>query len=98
METIKIIGIKDTSFTSQDGKQINGVNYFFTMRDEKVQGLMAGKLFISSDKLESFSLQPELGQEVQVVYNRFGKPDDFVPVQGLGEVPPLPGEKAAKKG
>lgn len=98
MDIIKIIGIKDTSFTSQEGKQIDGVNYFYTMRDEKVQGLMAGKLFITSDNLPTFSIQPELGQEVQVVYNRFGKPDDFLPVQGRGEVPLTPGEKAAKKG
>lgn len=98
MDIIKIIGIKDTSFAAEDGKQINGVNYFYTMRDEKVQGLMAGKLFITSDKLSTFSIQPELGQEVQVVYNRFGKADDFLPVQGRGEVPLTPGEKAAKKG
>lgn len=97
MDTIKIIGIKDTSFTSQDGKQINGVNYFYTMRDNNVQGLMAGKLFISSDNLTAFTVQPELGQDVRVVYNRFGKAEDFLPVKGTGEVPPLPGEKAASK-
>ncbi len=98
METIKIIGTRDVSFTGEDGKRVNGVNYFYTMRDEKVRGLMAGKLFITSEHLSDFSFQPELGQEVQVVYNRFGKADDFLPVQGLGKVPLTPGEEAAKKG
>lgn len=97
MDTIKIIGMKDTSFTAQDGKQINGMNYFYTMRDDKVQGLMAGKLFISLDNLTAFTVQPELGQDVQVVYNRFGKAEDFLPVKGTGEVPPLPGEETTKK-
>lgn len=93
MDTIKIIGIKDTSFTSQEGKQINGVNYFYTMRDNNVQGLMAGKLFISLDNLAGFTVQPQLGQDVQVVYNRFGKPEDFLPAKNATGVAPLSGEE-----
>lgn len=97
MDIIKIVGTRDTSFTSQDGKQINGVSVFFTMQDDKVEGLMTGKHFISLDNLGVFSVQPKVGLAVQVVYNRYGKVDDYLPVQGVGEVPPLPGEKVAKE-
>lgn len=98
MDTIKIVGIRDTSFAGSDGKQINGVNYFYTMHDDKVEGVMAGKLFISSDNLAGFTVQPSVGQDVRVVYNRFGKAEDFLPAQGVGKLPETPAEKAAGKG
>lgn len=98
MDTIKIVGVRDASFTGNDGKQINGTSYFYTMEDEKTEGLMAGKLFISSDNLAGCTVQPQVGQEVQVVYNRFGKAEDFLPVQGVGKVLETPAEKAASKG
>ncbi len=97
MDMIKIVGTRDTSFTSQEGKQINGVSVFFTMPEDKVKGLMAGKHFISLDALGAFSVQPEVGLDVQVLYNRFGKVENYLPCQGGGEVAPLPGEEVTKK-
>ncbi len=78
MDTIKIVGTRNTSFTSRDGKQINGVSVFFTMPDEKVKGLMTGKHFISLDALDGFTVRPEVGASVRVLYNRFGKVDDYL--------------------
>lgn len=98
METIKIVGIRNASFAGSDGKQINGTSYFYTMPDDKTEGVMAGKLFISSDNLAGFTVQPAVNQEVRVVYNRFGKAEDFLPAQGVGKLPETPAEKAAAKG
>lgn len=98
MDTIKIVGIRDASFTGNDGKQINGTSYFYTMEDEKTEGLMAGKLFISADNLVACTVQPKVGQEVRVVYNRFGKAEDFLPASGVGKMPETPAEKTAGKG
>lgn len=97
MDTIKIVGTRETSFTAADGKQINGTSFYYIMQDENVTGLAAGRVFISSDKLSMLACQPAVGQSVQVVYNRYGKVDDFVPAQGVGEVPATPAEKAAAK-
>ncbi len=80
MDTIKIVGTRDTSFTTQDGKQINGMSVFFTMLDDKVVGVMTGKHFISLDALGAFSVQPKVGLDVRVLYNRYGKVDDYLPV------------------
>lgn len=95
MDIIKIVGTRTTSFTAQNGDQVNGMNVFFTRADPKVTGVMTDKCFIPMDKLPTLSVQPGVGVEVRVLYNRYGKVDDFLPmpVQNEGKVAPLPGEK-----
>lgn len=77
MDIINIVGTRNTSFTAQDGRQINGMSVFFTMPDDHVKGLMTGKHFISLDALDGFAVRPAVGARVQVVYNRYGKVDNY---------------------
>lgn len=85
MDKVKIIGIQDVSFSGQDGNQVTGVTYYYTREDEKIKGFAAGKYFISTDKVSRFSVQPKLGDEVCVIYNRYGKVDDFQALKPAGK-------------
>lgn len=78
METIMIVGMREVDFTDKDGRSVHGWSFYFTMEDSKVIGVMAGKVFVSADKLAFFSHSPSVGDTVRVMYNRFGKPEDFV--------------------
>lgn len=79
MDIINIVGTRGTSFTGSDGRQVNGCSFFYTMHDQHVTGLSTGKCFISEAKLDTLSVFPHVGDTVQVLYNRYGKIDDFLP-------------------
>lgn len=82
MDVITIIGYRDTNFTSQDGNKVMGTTYFFTMPDEHTIGLMAGKLFMSSAKIQKLNYIPRQGDVLKCYYDRYGKPVEFVPYEG----------------
>lgn len=85
MDIINIVGTRTTSFTAQDGRQVNGRSFFFTQEDDHVTGLMTGKFFLSETKLDSLSTFPKVGDTVRVLYNRFGKVDDLLPLSPQGD-------------
>ncbi len=85
MDIINIVGTRDSSFTAKDGRQVNGYSFFFTMVDPHVTGLLTGKCFVSTDKLDTLSVFPHVGDSVRVQYNRFGKVDDFLPLPSQGD-------------
>ena len=78
MDIITIIGYKDTNFTAQDGNKITGTTFFFTMPDEHTIGLMSGKLFMTSAKIQKLSHIPRQGDVLKCYYDRYGKPVEFV--------------------
>lgn len=82
MDIITIIGYKDTNFTAQDGNKITGTTFFFTMPDEHTIGLMSGKLFMTSAKIQKLSYIPRQGDVLKCYYDRYGKPVEFVPYEG----------------
>lgn len=73
-----IVGYRDVSFKDNDsGREVNGKTYFFTCKQDHVVGVMAGKLFCSAQLLADLSYKPEVGDEVMVYYNRYGKVSSF---------------------
>lgn len=81
MEVMTIVGFRDMSFKGNDGSQVNGRQFFFTMADPYVTGLTAGKFFLSAAALETVGYIPKPGDVVEVFYNRFGKVSQIRPAQ-----------------
>lgn len=73
MELMTIVGFRDMSFKGNDGSQVSGRQFFFTMKDDQVTGLTAGKFFLSAAVLANVGYVPNVGDVVEVYYNRFGK-------------------------
>lgn len=80
MDIIEIVGLRKMSFTGQDGHQVEGMQFFYTMQDNNVEGKLAGKMFMSAAALSQCGFIPNVGEIVKVFYNRYGKPNAFEPM------------------
>jgi len=71
---MEIIGFKHSSFKPRDGDQeISGYTLYLTEEREDVEGYAADRAFITDKKLGTY--KPALGDNVRLLYNRFGKVD-----------------------
>ena len=70
---MKIIGIRPTSFTGDDKKEVKGINVYVTFPLEKGEGLGSERLFFTDEKLLQWAYKPHVGDEVKVEYNRYGR-------------------------
>lgn len=76
-----VIGRRKVEFTAQDGNQIQGVSLYVSYPITKNgEGMAAEKIFLSAKKLENLDFLPEIGDEINVQYNRYGKVDTITPV------------------
>lgn len=81
MEIMTIVGKRDVSFTDQKtGSLVEGVSFYFTMEADGVDGLMAGKLYLTLDRIKRLERIPKVGEKVAVSYDRYGKPSEFKPL------------------
>lgn len=74
----KLIGIREVDFKGSDGKQIEGFNLWLSYEDEHIDGVGVEKVFIPKSRVVEFTCMPDLGDEVEIRYNRYGKVADFV--------------------
>lgn len=74
---MKIIGYKRNNFTTREGTVINGINIYLTypVTGTDAEGMVAERIYMSDGKLAKCSYKPRIGDEVTVVYNRYGKPE-----------------------
>lgn len=72
---MKIIGIRPSSFTGEDKTQISGKSIYLTYPLDKGEGLGSERIFVMDAKLSQWPYQPKVGDEVRVLYNRYGKCD-----------------------
>lgn len=78
---MKVIGYKQRKFTAKDtGEVIRGFNLYLTEEQTDVYGVACERVFLSEKKLGDY--QPQLQDDVTLVYNRFGKVDRIVPNGG----------------
>lgn len=75
-----IVGRKHVDFTDDSGKRICGWSIFYTMKDDRTEGVMAGKMFISDAKAQEMEI-PSVGVEYEVFYDRYGRANSFKPVK-----------------
>lgn len=78
---MKVIGRRKVDFKAQDGSQIQGLSLYCTYPITKDgDGMAAEKIFLSARKLEQLDFMPEVGDEINVQYNRFGKVDTIMQI------------------
>lgn len=79
---MKVIGIKRSDFSTKDGTQIEGYNIYLTyaLTGDQAKGDGCERVYITKTKLESNGYMPEVGDEVTLTYNRYGKVAAILPV------------------
>lgn len=70
---MKVIGYKEMDFSAQDGTHIKGYKVFCTFDDDKAVGSACESFFVSEKKAAGWV--PEIGEEIEIVYNKYGKID-----------------------
>lgn len=77
MEKIEVLGVRDVDFTDDSGRRVSGKSVYYAMEDDRTDGRMAGKYFLSQQRIASLSYFPRPGDHVAVSYDRYGKPSEF---------------------
>jgi hypothetical protein len=78
---MKVIGFRNVDFTGQDGRPVRGLSLYLSKPITKDgSGETVEKVFLSERILNSMEAIPALGEEVEPVYNRFGKVVEVRPV------------------
>lgn len=71
---MKVIGFSECSFTAKDtGSLIEGMNIFVSFENKRTTGFACDRIFISRQRLEECGYYPSLGDDIEPLYNRFGK-------------------------
>lgn len=68
---MKVIGFKRSTYTAPDGAAYPGYKVYCSYEDGKVTGMGCDSFFITVTKAAGWC--PELGQEIKLEYNRYGK-------------------------
>lgn len=78
---MKVIGIREVNFTTPDGKQISGYSLFCSYPiSGNGQGVAVDRVFLSDKKIAACCYLPELDDEINVHYNRWGKVETVAPL------------------
>lgn len=72
---MNVIGYRKSEFTTPDNKTISGYNIYVSYPLDKGTGMGAERFFLTVDKLLACGYNPNIGDEIKVEYNRFGKPN-----------------------
>lgn len=75
-----IIGVKLTSFTTQDGTKVTGYNVYITEERSDVDGLACDRVFISDRVCNRSNFTPHVGDIIEsLAYNKFGRLNIVIP-------------------
>lgn len=77
MEKWNVLGYKHVEFDTADGKHIAGTNLYLCRDRDGVIGSECCKLFISDGKLGRAEKEIPIGYNVEISYNRYGKPESI---------------------
>ena len=69
----KIIGIENVNYVNKNGKQIEGMKFYFTYPVRDVIGGKPADCYVSKYILERSVKIPELGDEVEFFYDHSGR-------------------------
>lgn len=83
MEKVKILGVRETSFKTDDGTQVNGVSIFYAYPATNVKGVATDKFFLNGEKRDAIEkrlgggVEKLVNSDVGLEYNRYGKVDNI---------------------
>ena len=71
---MKVIGYSEHSFTAKDtGALIEGMYIFVTFENSRTTGSACDRFFVSRKRLDECDYSPCLGDNIELLYNRYGK-------------------------
>lgn len=78
---MKIVGMKKSNFTTKEGTLIEGYNVYleYELTGEGATGMGCERVYLTQAKLDKCGFQPEVGDTVELTYNRFGKVAAIIP-------------------
>lgn len=78
---MKIIGMKKSDFTTKEGTMVTGYNVYLTyeLTGDGADGLGCERVYLTQAKLDKSGFKPEVGDTVELTYNRFGKVAAIIP-------------------
>lgn len=76
---VRVIGYRDCGFTATSGEFIEGRTFYLAKDIDAMHGMGVSveKVFVADSKLKKFSISPAIGDDVEIVYNKYGKVVDF---------------------
>ena len=80
MEIVFVVGRTHVDFTDNSGKRICGWSIYYTMQDDRTEGVMCGKYFVSDEKAASLDI-PSPNTKCEVSYDRYGRPSRFTVIK-----------------
>lgn len=83
-----LVGYKKSGFTGKDGTRVDGTTLFFSDSRPDVEGVATEKVFVTKQKMGNYV--PVVGDELTILYNRWGKvvgvvPYTDVPIPSAGD-------------
>lgn len=71
---MKVIGFSERSFTSKDtGALIEGMYIYVSYENTRTTGSACDRLYITRKHLDESGYYPSLGDDIEPLYNRYGK-------------------------
>ena len=68
-----IIGIRPSSFKGDQGDTVTGMNIYLSYPLDKGTGQGCERVFLTDAKLNKGGYAPQVGDEVRLEYNKYGK-------------------------
>lgn len=80
---MKIIGFKRGDFTSKDGVAVTGYNVYlaYPATGADAYGVICERIYFSDTKLVRSGYKLHVNDEVNISYNRYGKPESITVVK-----------------
>lgn len=71
---MKVVGFSERSFTAKDtGALIEGMTIYVSFENNRIIGTGCDRFFISRKRLAECDYSPSIGDDIEPLYNRFGK-------------------------
>ena len=70
---MEIVGVRRIEYVSKKtGNPVKGYEIHTEEQRKDVTGVATEKIFVGEEKAKNCGFMPEVGQEIEVAYNRFG--------------------------
>lgn len=71
---MRVVGFRNADFVGKDGRSVSGVSVFVSRPITQGGGGEAvEKVFLNRRLLDEFNYRPEVGDEIELLYDRFAK-------------------------
>jgi len=75
---MEVVGYRAINFRGSDGNMVDGVTIYCTYPLDKGEGIGTERFFFSRQKLDKSDYRPSVGDDIDVTFNRYGKPDMII--------------------